>query len=133
MNNTSLILLFEFGGKKLLFPGDAQIENWEHALNHKTDGKKNRALLSATDLYKVGHHGSRNATPITLWKMFAKKGTNKGPLKTMMSTLSGVHGHTVETAVPRKTLLNELEKHSKLSNTDGLPKKELFVEEVINA
>ena len=28
MNNTSLILLFEVFGKKLLFPGDAQIENW---------------------------------------------------------------------------------------------------------
>ena len=133
MNNTSLILLFEFGGKKLLFPGDAQIENWEHALGHKKDGKKNRALLAATDLYKVGHHGSRNATPITLWNMFAKKGTNKGPLKTMMSTLSGVHGHTEETAVPRKTLVTALREHSKLSNTDGLTKKKFFVDEVITA
>jgi hypothetical protein len=32
MNNTSLILLFEVFGKKLLFPGDAQIENWSYAL-----------------------------------------------------------------------------------------------------
>ena len=32
MNNTSVILLFEFGDKSLLFPGDAQIENWEYAL-----------------------------------------------------------------------------------------------------
>src|SRR5690606_31335252 len=32
MNNTSLILLFEVGNKKLLFPGDAQIENWSWAL-----------------------------------------------------------------------------------------------------
>ena len=28
LNNTSVILLFEVGGKRLLFPGDAQIENW---------------------------------------------------------------------------------------------------------
>ena len=33
LNNTSLILLFEVGGKKLLFPGDAQIENWSYALS----------------------------------------------------------------------------------------------------
>ena len=32
LNNTSLILLFDIGGTKLLFPGDAQIENWRYAL-----------------------------------------------------------------------------------------------------
>ena len=32
MNNTSVILLFQIGKKKLLFPGDAQIENWQFAL-----------------------------------------------------------------------------------------------------
>ena len=32
LNNTSVILLFEVGNKKLLFPGDAQIENWSYAL-----------------------------------------------------------------------------------------------------
>ncbi len=133
MNNTSLILLFEFGGKKLLFPGDAQIENWEHVLHHTTDAKKNRALLADTDLYKVGHHGSRNATPKTLWNMFKKKGNNKGPLKTMMSTMKNVHGHTPETAVPIKTLIKELEEHSMLTNTDDFKAKELFVDEVITA
>ena len=34
LNNTSLILLFEIGGKKLLFPGDTQWENWEYALSN---------------------------------------------------------------------------------------------------
>ena len=32
LNNTSLILLFDIEGKKLLFPGDAQVENWRYAL-----------------------------------------------------------------------------------------------------
>jgi beta-lactamase superfamily II metal-dependent hydrolase len=32
MNNTSVILVFEVGNKKLLFPGDAQLENWLFAL-----------------------------------------------------------------------------------------------------
>src|SRR5204862_5425711 len=37
MNNTSLILLFQIGEKLFLFPGDAQIENWEYALRAAPD------------------------------------------------------------------------------------------------
>src|SRR6185295_9967935 len=62
MNNTSLILLFEVGGKKLLFPGDAQIENWSYALSKPAV----RKALAGVNLYKVGHHGSLNATPKSL-------------------------------------------------------------------
>ena len=62
-------MLFEAGGEKLLFPGDAQIENWQYALSKP----EVRALLKETTVYKVGHHGSRNATPKTLWKDFSKK------------------------------------------------------------
>ena len=71
MNNTSLILLFEVFGKKLLFPGDAQIENWSYALEDAPDAAKTRALLADVDVYKVGHHGSLNATPKKLlWEDF---------------------------------------------------------------
>ena len=63
MNNTSLILLFEVGTKKLLFPGDAQIENWSYALVDAPNAKATGTLLEGVDVYKVGHHGSRNATP----------------------------------------------------------------------
>ena len=56
MNNTSLILLFAVGGKSLLFPGDAQWENWSHALAQPEVREK----LKSVDLYKVGHHGSLN-------------------------------------------------------------------------
>lgn len=68
LNNTSLILLFSVEGdggtKRMLFGGDAQIENWEYALK-LADVEANRVLLRDVDLYKVGHHGSRNATPRT--------------------------------------------------------------------
>lgn len=63
LNNTSLILLFEVGGKLLLFPGDAQIENWDYALNQARNRTAIRKLLRAADVYKVGYHGSLNATP----------------------------------------------------------------------
>lgn len=72
-NNTSLALAFELpDGQVLLFPADAQVGNWE-SWHDRADGTRrewtagNRrvtaeALLSRTVLYKVGHHGSHNAT-----------------------------------------------------------------------
>ena len=116
MNNTSLILLFEVFGKKLLFPGDAQIENWSYAFEDAPDAAKTRALLAEVDVYKVGHHGSLNATPKKgLWEKFRKR--NKG-LRTLLSTMPGKHGSSrSHTEVPRTTLLNELESRSSLQNT----------------
>ena len=67
-NNSSLVLAFELGrgGKVLLFAGDAQRGNWASwAEKPFKDGARNiqvRDLLARTVLYKVGHHGSHNAT-----------------------------------------------------------------------
>lgn len=118
MNNTSVILLFEACGKKLLFPGDAQIENWSYALSKD----EVRRLLRDVDVYKVGHHGSLNATPKTLWEGFARKGV-AGPrrLQTFMSTRSGRHGSpSSHTEVPRKTLVEALAAESQLFTTQAL-------------
>lgn len=127
MNNTSLILLFEAGSKKLLFPGDAQLENWQYALSID----KNRALLKDVDLYKVGHHGSLNATPKSMWAAFRKRGgtAKKGRLKTMMSTMPGKHGSDEsKTEVPRKSLLNALTSESELHSTHNLEPSRLYEE-----
>jgi hypothetical protein len=66
-NNTSLALAFELGdGTVLLFPADAQVGNWLSWNDHewKSGTRKLSAddLLANTVLYKVGHHGSHNAT-----------------------------------------------------------------------
>lgn len=76
-NNASLVLALELvsSGKVLLFPGDAQVGNWEswHDVEFKVkeagggaDGETKKVtaeeLLRRTVLYKVGHHGSHNAT-----------------------------------------------------------------------
>ncbi len=118
LNNTSLILLFEVNGKKLLFPGDAQLENWSWALSQK--GIKH--LLKDVDVYKVGHHGSRNATPKTLWDQFSKRKSKrkKDVLKTLMSTSAGVYGKSNEGKVPAARLVKALETDSELSNTQKL-------------
>jgi hypothetical protein len=130
MNNTSLILLFEAGGKKLLFPGDAQIENWRYALSKD----EVLDLLEDVDLYKVGHHGSLNATPKSMWNQFKKRGkADRGDrLKTMLSTLPGKHGHDEDkTEVPRRSLLAELERDSELHSTHLMPADELCQEVTI--
>lgn len=130
MNNTSLILLFDVGGRKMLFPGDAQIENWQFALSDE----KSLALLRDVHVYKVGHHGSLNATPKTLWQAFANKGgaRRRGRLVTVLSTMSGKHGsESSGTEVPRSTLVRALREHSRLHDTRRLAEGALCEEIVI--
>jgi hypothetical protein len=71
-NNTSLALAFELlpSGRVLLFPGDAQVGNWLSweplswtiGDNGTSTTVTSQDLLARTVLYKVGHHGSHNAT-----------------------------------------------------------------------
>jgi hypothetical protein len=69
-NNTSLVLALELGdrgkGEVLLFAGDAQVGNWESWQACKwTQGSSvvtGPDLLGRAIFYKVGHHGSHNAT-----------------------------------------------------------------------
>jgi ribonuclease BN (tRNA processing enzyme) len=121
LNNTSVILLFEVGKKKLLFPGDAQIENWEYALNHPRKSTRARILklLAEVDVYKVGHHGSRNATPKTLWNNFRKRSADpKTRMYTFISTKARVHGSVERnTEVPRRTLVAALKRETEFRTT----------------
>jgi hypothetical protein len=121
LNNTSVILLFEYGRRKLLFPGDAQIENWRFALEQPGMLE----LLADVDLYKVGHHGSLNATPKTLWNNLSSRtlpGAKARTLTTLLSCGPNHHGsHEAGTEVPRTTLVDELDARSKLHRTDALP------------
>lgn len=141
MNNTSLILMFEIGNYKLLFPGDAQIENWEYALKFAEEKDANLQLLRETDLYKVGHHGSRNATPITLWKTFGNKrkpiDDGQKILKSVMSTMGDENGHfkhgkrSNNSEVPRDTLVAELEKFSEYHTTQTVNTADDFFEDIV--
>ena len=60
VNGTSLMLMFEIGRAFLLFPGDAQWGTWDAVLQDPDS----RELLTKTTFYKIGHHGSHNATPV---------------------------------------------------------------------
>jgi Metallo-beta-lactamase superfamily len=72
-NNTSLVLALEIvaTGEILLFPGDAQAGNWLSWQGLQWSEKNSSGkdivttvpdLLARTIFYKVGHHGSHNAT-----------------------------------------------------------------------
>lgn len=130
LNNTSVILLFQVGDQSLLFPGDAQLENWKYALSQPAILQ----LLKDVTVYKVGHHGSLNATPKTLWSNFDKKSSAQAAdrLQTLVSTMKGKHGsESRETEVPRKPLVEALEKNSDYHTTEDVEPKELFHEQTI--
>ena len=116
-NNTSLALAFELpDGRVLLFPGDAQVGNWE-SWHADPDGKPRtwtvgtrsvnaEHLLNRTVLYKVGHHGSHNATlrarglemmtdpslaamvPVDVFIAHEKKHWNQMPFDPLMARLA---------------------------------------------
>ncbi len=121
MNNTSVILLFEVGGKAFLFPGDAQIENWEYTLQKPALMKR----LAKVDFYKVGHHGSRNATPRSLWNNFAKRGppSSVSRMTSVVSTMPDKYGKSEGAEVPRKTLIAALQKETRFYTTQKLQSK----------
>ncbi|MBI3270119.1 MAG: hypothetical protein HYZ53_14010 [Planctomycetes bacterium] len=123
LNNTSVILLLEVGKHRLLFPGDAQLENWSHALFQAPDRNELRELLRGVTIYKVGHHGSLNGTPKTLWGLMTGAGRAAGgePLQTLLSTRKGKHGKVENgTEVPRRPLVSALEAKSNLWSTEDL-------------
>ncbi|TCA23626.1 hypothetical protein E0H70_28265 [Rhizobium leguminosarum bv. viciae] len=67
-NNTSVVLAFEDAktGRVIIFAADAQIGSWlswqDLKWNVGTDIVTGADLLARTVYYKVGHHGSQNAT-----------------------------------------------------------------------
>jgi beta-lactamase superfamily II metal-dependent hydrolase len=124
LNNQSLVVLFTFQGKKLLFVGDAQAGNWEYWMYGGTPNKapsvdkltaEGKAILGNLDFYKVGHHGSTNATPVTAVESMG------GDFASMCSTQEDSYGNPDKgTEVPREPLLEALEKKSALVRSDQI-------------
>lgn len=128
LNNQSLVVLFEWKGKKLLFAGDAQGGNWEYWLFGGGTATKDpstlklsgpgKAILESIDFYKVGHHGSTNATPIA-----AVDGMRKD-FVAMCSVEADTFGSVSnKSEVPRIPLLEALEKKSALVRSDQIAVK----------
>jgi beta-lactamase superfamily II metal-dependent hydrolase len=120
LNNQSLVVFFSFAGKNLLFAGDAQWGNWEHFLyggaygtsGHTAITSEAKAILGAIDFYKVGHHGSANATP-------------KDAVAAMRLGCVGMCSTAIEAynEVPREPLLTALRgrMNGQLARSDQVP------------
>jgi len=110
-NNTCLVLAFELeNGDVLLFAADAQVGNWLSWQDLKWEGAAGEVtgpdLLRRTIFYKVGHHGSHNATLRKLGleqmeslelafvpvdrEMAIKKNWNQMPLNELMTRLNEI-------------------------------------------
>lgn len=126
LNNQSLVVLFTFRGKTMLFSGDAQWGNWANFLfggpigtpGHTALTDKSKAILGTLDFYKVGHHGSTNATPIDVVEAM-KKGC-----VAMCATDPGAYGKEERgTEVPRIPLMAALAEktQNQLARSDQVP------------
>jgi beta-lactamase superfamily II metal-dependent hydrolase len=123
INNTSLALAFEFPGADgkpgdvMLFPGDAQVGNWEWWFQiKKFDVKK---LLDRTVFYKVGHHGSHNATLKQALELM-----NNPRLVAMMPTNESFARNSKHWNMPATHLREKLLEHTRkrvLRNDQGMP------------
>jgi beta-lactamase superfamily II metal-dependent hydrolase len=124
LNNQSLVVLLTFNGKKLLFAGDAQGGNWEYWMFGGTPTKApsvdqiekdSQAILGRLDFYKMGHHGSTNATPISAVEAMG------GDFTTMCSTQEECFGSVGNASeVPRIPLLDALGKKSQIVRSDQI-------------
>jgi hypothetical protein len=88
------------------------------------------------DLYKVGHHGSLNATPkASLWPLFKKrsKKATATRLRALLSTMKGKHGSARKgTEVPRSKLLAALKAETELLDTEKFRTDELYCDTEIS-
>lgn len=100
-NNESLVILFIFHSKYLLFPGDAQYGNWRWWLEHEKYSSSD--ILSRINFFKIAHHGSHNATPREALEKMAD-----GQFAAMVSTQSKPWK-----SIPRVTLMSRLDEKTK--------------------
>ena len=101
INNTSVVLLFEFGDFRMLFPGDAEVAAWQEIVNDDSADSD----LKEINLYKVGHHGSNNATPIkSLWEKMIADRDEDHPLHCVLSTQTT----KFKNSIPNKSLLETM-------------------------
>jgi beta-lactamase superfamily II metal-dependent hydrolase len=119
-NNASTVLLLEWGGRRLLFVGDAE---WEHSFKAGNQNgcwnvmwhEQKADLAKPLDFLKVGHHGSTNATP------WAEGGSDNSEPAQILNTILPLPAAGAE-----PTALAVVS--TKRKNYKTIPKAELLVE-----
>jgi len=116
INSTCLVLVLQIGKARLLLPGDAEWGTWKRIL----DNAAARALVHGATFFKVGHHGSHNATSKTLVeKVLPRK------IPAMVSTQQGPGKY--RNNIPLADLMEALKEHdihyARSDQGDGQPPK----------
>lgn len=115
-NNTSVVFLLEWHGWKLLFPGDAEIRSWKEMQKER--------VLEAIDFLKVGHHGSKNATPphAILEQLFPDDGVQRYAVVSTYPDEDETIGKFVHNEVPDKETLERIRRRNvQIESVVGLP------------
>jgi hypothetical protein len=88
--NTSVMLLLTVGNRTLVLPGDTQTAGWAPVLD-RVLGTKDVApdaglarRLAAVDIYAVGQHGARRATPVRLRTLWHRRPRSARPLVSVL-------------------------------------------------
>jgi hypothetical protein len=131
-NNTSLAIAIELlpSRKVLLFPGDAQVGNWlswQKLSWPDPDGNAGatvtvKDLFARTVLYKVGHHGSHNAT---LRQLGLEQMTAEG-LQALIPVDTEFANHTKHWKMPWPDLFKRLQQRATGGIVSAREIKELF-------
>lgn len=109
LNGESLVLLIEVERARLLLTGDAEVGAWTKIL-----GTPDALTLAAgATFFKIGHHGSHNATPlIFLTEHLAER------VPVMMSTQEGPGRY--RNGIPRREILEKLkDRHMPCARSDA--------------
>ena len=107
VNGTSLMLMLQVRDTYLLFPGDAQWGTWDAAMQNK----KFRRMMERVSFYKIGHHGSHNATP----KDFVQK-----TIKQNVISMASTHSMQNWPHIPLPELMNDLATHGPVTRSDEI-------------
>jgi beta-lactamase superfamily II metal-dependent hydrolase len=100
INSTSLVLVLQIGKARVLLPGDAEWGTWKRILADENA----RTLVRGATFFKVGHHGSHNATSKTLAEQVLPS-----KIPAMISTQQGQG--TYRHNIPLTRLLTALDDH----------------------
>ncbi len=113
-NATSLVILLNWRGKRVLFAGDAQESSWKTMYDN--------GLLEPIDVLKVAHHASHNGTPVDHPDIWSKMIGSKKPIF-LVSTYP-----RKDWGMPSRDLLQRLESTGMVYSTEELEGSPAFID-----
>lgn len=114
-NNTSVVLMLEWKGWRLLFSGDAEVRSWRTM--------KKQKVLKPVDFLKVSHHGSHNGTPAAdiLNEILPLPAPGDWERHAVVSTCKDAYN-----GVPHAPTLDGIKQRCEVHSTEGMADGEYF-------